>query len=390
MGYYIKTLLIVFVLILSTSKFSYPQIPAAPTNLSVDYVFSSAISLKWNDNASNEAGYTIERCTDGVSWSMIKILQPNTGSYADIGLLLSTKYYYRIYAFNSSGKSAYSNVVTAYPLASFDCSAGTDTISTPYPFYLSNTDSRTQMLYLKSEMIGYCGVGYIWSVTFFSKATTTTTINGCTIKMKNTADTTLTKFIDTGFSVVSNNQLITLQPNGWTTIYLPQYFNWDVNKNLLIDICFHTNSPTSNNLFLRGTNVTNKVLHRHKNGGNGCTLDSGTVQSLRPNLRLITVIDGVKKISDNTPDKYSIDQNYPNPFNGNTKFKFKVKETSPITLSVYDILGRQEVVVFSEPLTPGEYEKSFSLSEHPLASGIYYYCFVANGFVSVKKMVILK
>ncbi len=372
-------------------KITYSQIPLAPTNLSIDFVFSSAVSIKWEDNSTNEIGYKLERSTDGINWNIIKLLPQNVNSYSDIGLLYHTKYYYRVCAYNSNGNSDYSNVIWAITTSSFDCTVGTDSISSPYPFYTTYTDSRTQILYKKSEMVGYCNLGYIWAIYFYYNGNTTYSVNNVTIRMKSVTDTILTKFIDSGLTTVLNNQTIQFySPPGWKGIGLNPQFIWDINKNLLIDICYHLSTPLPVNLMFYSTAATNKVWHRHKDFSNGCTLDSGSVVNMRPNFKMINVIDGVRKISENTPSGYSIEQNYPNPFNSNTKFKFKIKETGPVTLSLYDVLGRQEVVVFSEPLTPGEYEKSFSLNEHPLASGIYYYCFVANGFVSVKKMVILK
>jgi hypothetical protein len=366
------------------------QVPLAPSNLKVQYIFSSAINLIWDDNSSNESGFMLERSLDGNFWSQIKMLMPNVINYADIGLIKHTKYYYRIYAFNASGNSAYSNIINVTPESMFDCSVGTDTLSAPYPFYITYTDSRTQIIYKKSEMTGFCTIGNIWAISFYNKGTSYVTVNNCTIKMKSTIDTVLTKFIDTGLTVVYNNMPLNITPNGWFNIGLNPYFVWDINKNLLIEICYHSTTSASSNINLRGTAASNKVWHRHKDFSNGCTLDSGSVQNIRPNFKMVNIIDGVRKISENTPSDYSIEQNYPNPFNGNTKFKFKIKDYSPVTLSLYDVLGRQEVVIFSEPLAPGEYEKMFSLSEHPLPSGIYYYCFVTNGFVSVKKMVILK
>jgi len=372
------------------SQFSQAQIPTAPSNLKVQYIFSSAINLIWNDNSNNESGFIFERSLDGNSWIQLKIIQPNITNYADIGLIRGTKYYYRIYAYNASGKSANSNVISVIPESSFDCSVGTDTLSSPYPFYTTYNNARTQILYNKSEMTGFCTVGYIWSISFFNKGTSYVQISNCTVKAKSTNDTILTKFIDSGFTTVINNQPITFYTTGWNYINFYNYFVWDVNKNLLLDICYHTTTSAPNNVFLGSTATQNKVWHGHSSTTTGCLIDSGSAQTLRPNIRMINIIDGVRKISEVAPANYSIEQNYPNPFNGSTKFRFKIKEYSPITLSIYDVLGRQEVVVFSEPLAPGEYEKSFSLSEHQLPSGIYYYCFVANGFVNVKKMVILK
>lgn len=372
------------------SQFSQAEIPQAPSNLHIQNVYSSAFYLCWNDNSNNESGFILERSTDGNMWMQIKMLAPDITNYSDIGLFFITRYYYRIYAFNASGKSGYSNItsgVTAFPN---DCSAGSDTLSSPYPFYMTYTDSRTQMLYRKTEMVGLCNIGYIWSISFYNNGITTSNLSNITIKMKNTTDTVLTKFIDTGMTVVFNNGNVNINGPGWFYITMNPYFVWDINKNLLIEVCYHNATSLTNNVNLRGSTTQNKVLHRHKNLSNGCTLDSGSVQNIRPNLKMINIIDGVRRISNSTPADYSVDQNYPNPFNGSTKFRFRIKEYAPVTLSLYNVLGKQEVVVFSEPLSTGEYEKIFSLNEHPLPSGIYYYVFVTNGFVSVKKMVVLK
>ncbi len=372
------------------SQLSQSQIPQTPTNLHIQNAYSSALYICWNDNSNNESGFVLERSQDGNMWMQLKMFEPDITNYSDIGLFFNTRYYYRVYAYNASGRSDYSNVASGRTMFPTDCSVGTDTISTPYPFYSTYTDSRTQILYKKSEMIGLCTIGNIWSISFYNKGTTFLSLGNITIKMKSTTDTILTKFIDTGMTVVLNNSTIYFYGSGWNYINLSPPFVWDINKNLLIEICFHTASSLTNNINVRGTTTQNKVLHRHKALSNGCTLDSGVVQNVRPNFSMNNIVDGVKKITGIAPDGYSIDQNYPNPFNGNTKFKFRIKEYSPVTLSLYDVLGRQEVVVFSEPLGPGEYEKIFSLSDHPLPSGIYYYVFVTNGFVSVKKLVVLK
>lgn len=381
--------LFILVSVLFAYNISFSQIPAPPTNLKFGNIFSSALSLKWDDNSYNESGFILERSINGKQWININSMQPNTTSYIDVGLQNGTRYYYRIYAFNSSGKSSYSNIIYADPTPSYDCSVGNDTISTPYPFYTTYTDSRTQILYRKSEMVGYCSVGTIWTISFYCKLTSGIQVSNVTIKMKSTNETILTKFIDSGLTVVYNNYPLYIN-NGLLCIFLNPVFTWDVNKNLLIEICYHLQAPLANNMIFSGTAAQNKVWHRHKQSSNGCTLDSGTVLNIRPNFRMNNIIDGVRKISTNIPQSFSIEQNYPNPFNGETKFRFKIKDFSPVTLSIYDVLGRQEVVVFSEPLSPGEYEKSFSLSDHQLPSGIYYYCFVARDFIIVKKLVVLK
>jgi len=67
--------------------------------------------LSWSDNSGNEDGFRIERCQGNGCTSFVQIAQvaANTSSYSDTGLSRNTSYSYRVRAFNSAGKSAYSN-----------------------------------------------------------------------------------------------------------------------------------------------------------------------------------------------------------------------------------------------------------------------------------------
>jgi hypothetical protein len=85
----------------------------APSNLVAATISGSQINLAWNDNGGQEDGFAIERSTNGTSFSQVVTVGPNTTSYADVALAGSTLYYYRVAAFNSVGKSAFSNTAQA-------------------------------------------------------------------------------------------------------------------------------------------------------------------------------------------------------------------------------------------------------------------------------------
>jgi serine protease AprX len=87
--------------------------PAAPTGLGASAVSSSRIDLAWTDNASDEAGFRIERSPDGSSWAEIAQVGANVTSFASSGLAASTTYHYQVRAFNGGGVSAYSNPASA-------------------------------------------------------------------------------------------------------------------------------------------------------------------------------------------------------------------------------------------------------------------------------------
>ena len=98
---------------------------------------------------------------------------------------------------------------------------------------------------------------------------------------------------------------------------------------------------------------------------------------------------GVKTISNEIPEIYSLAQNYPNPFNPSTKIKFDMPKNGFVTLKVYDMLGRVvSTLVNNEFITAGEKEITFSGQN--LASGIYFYRLETGEFTSTRKMTLVK
>jgi hypothetical protein len=71
------------------------------------------VTLAWDENSTNETGFKVERSLDGsTNWTEIGTTSANATTYQDVGLAVSTTYYYRVRAFNSTGTSAYSSVVS--------------------------------------------------------------------------------------------------------------------------------------------------------------------------------------------------------------------------------------------------------------------------------------
>jgi len=92
--------------------------------------------------------------------------------------------------------------------------------------------------------------------------------------------------------------------------------------------------------------------------------------------------------SDLLPETFDLQQNYPNPFNPETIIEFKVSNTAPVSIKVYDVIGRETAVLVNEVKQPGVYRVSFNGDN--LASGVYFYKMIAGDFSSVKKMNLLK
>ncbi len=85
---------------------------------------------------------------------------------------------------------------------------------------------------------------------------------------------------------------------------------------------------------------------------------------------------------------FELTQNYPNPFNSVTEISFTIPQTSPVNLSVFDVLGRQIAVVVDEPLSAGAHHVRFDASA--LASGIYFVHLRCGSISATRKMVLMK
>jgi len=86
--------------------------PAAPTGLGVSAISASQINLTWTDNAEDEEGFYVERSNDGSNWSVIDTVGVDASSYTDATVFPGSQYTYRVKAYNGSGSSEYSNVIT--------------------------------------------------------------------------------------------------------------------------------------------------------------------------------------------------------------------------------------------------------------------------------------
>jgi hypothetical protein len=128
----------------------------APTGLTA-IATSTHTVMWWNDNATNETGYAVQRSTDGVNFSHLATLVANAKNFGDITAQPGVTYTYRVYAFNSVANSAFSNTASATvpsgtPQVSLSVadSAAAETLSTqtanPGQFVVSRTGSTAQSL----------------------------------------------------------------------------------------------------------------------------------------------------------------------------------------------------------------------------------------------------
>jgi hypothetical protein len=68
--------------------------------------------------------------------------------------------------------------------------------------------------------------------------------------------------------------------------------------------------------------------------------------------------------------EFSLFQNYPNPFNPSTTIQFELPRSSYTKLTIYDVMGREVVVLVNEELKAGTYKVYFDGSN--FSSGLYF------------------
>lgn len=88
------------------------------------------------------------------------------------------------------------------------------------------------------------------------------------------------------------------------------------------------------------------------------------------------------------PERFELSQNYPNPFNPSTTITYSLKDAGNVRLMVYNLQGCEVKELVNEYRKPGFYSISFNGSW--LASGIYYYKLISDGYQEIKKMMLLK
>jgi len=88
------------------------------------------------------------------------------------------------------------------------------------------------------------------------------------------------------------------------------------------------------------------------------------------------------------PASYSLEGAYPNPFNPTTMIRYAIPEAAKVTLTVYDIQGRQVAELVNGFRQAGSHNVTFDASH--LASGVYLYRLSSSNFTAVGKMMLVK
>lgn len=88
------------------------------------------------------------------------------------------------------------------------------------------------------------------------------------------------------------------------------------------------------------------------------------------------------------PSQFTLDQNYPNPFNPSTTIRYGLPQASPVTLTIFDLLGNTVANIVAGVQVAGYHEVHYDASA--LASGVYFYRVQAGDFVKTMRFLLLR
>jgi subtilisin-like proprotein convertase family protein len=207
-------------------------------------------------------------------------------------------------------------------------------------------------------------------------------------------------FIGLNHQKLSDLQIILFSPDGDSLIvwnsniglngnvdYLTTVFD-DESDNELLDykyVDFGPNIKPANSLNSAFSGKNPKGIWKLKivdlyNGNTGFLYGWG--------LRFNNVTGVEDNDSKTIPAIFSLEQNYPNPFNPSTTISYSLPKASNVKLTIYNLLGQEVTTLVNSFNQAGKHLINFNALN--LASGVYIYSIKADGFVSSKKLILLK
>ena len=88
------------------------------------------------------------------------------------------------------------------------------------------------------------------------------------------------------------------------------------------------------------------------------------------------------------PTAYAFEQGYPNPFNPVITLDYAVRDAGPVSITVFDAVGRQVAVLVDEEKQQGNY--SITWNAQLQSSGVYFLRMAAGDYSAIQKVMLVK
>jgi hypothetical protein len=93
------------------------------------------------------------------------------------------------------------------------------------------------------------------------------------------------------------------------------------------------------------------------------------------------------------PSEFSLGKNAPNPVSGETQIEYDLKTSVPVTLRIYDVLGREVTTLVNRRQPADDYHVAWDGTDaqgRPVSSGVYFYRLEAGSYSKTRKMVVVR
>ena len=97
---------------------------------------------------------------------------------------------------------------------------------------------------------------------------------------------------------------------------------------------------------------------------------------------------GLSKINGIAPEAISLSDAYPNPFNPTTTFSFGLPIEAEVSLSIYNLQGREIVSLINANIDAGHHSVIWNADSH--SSGVYFVKMIAGEFINTQKLMLIK
>lgn len=334
--------------------------PITPVGLKVDESGSSSISISW-DSVENANQYEVQ-VQENFIWRTVDITAEN--SFTINNLEGRTRYRARVCSINDFGKSSFSDYVFAI------------------------TTVKNEQVIAKDD----------WSLIYFDSEETAGE-NGDAIHAIDGDETTYWHTAWSSSTPTHPHEIIIDLSNKYNLKgfkYLPRQ-DGGVNGTIK-DYEFYVSNdgaewenPISKGTFESSTTLKeidfNQVEGKYVRFVALSEINGGEWTSM---AELTLVGDLIVDVDDefNLPIKYELRSAYPNPFNPSTTISYTLPETTKVSISIYNSIGKLVEKLVNGSQNAGNYNLNFNASE--LSSGIYFCKMITPSFTQTQKLILLK